>query len=265
MSPIAAIAKADAVAVAERSAAGARREVASGVLPLVVSKLVYCAGGHRLLDEISFTLRAGANTMLLGPNGAGKSLLLRLCHGLLEPERGSVSWGGEGAKHAHRWVSMVFQKPVLLRRSAAANIDYALAVKGVPRVARKVRVNTALADAGLEHLARRPARVLSGGEQQRLAIARAWASQPRVLLLDEPTSNLDPAATRAIETLIQSIRRAGARIIMSTHDLAQARRLGDDVLFIHKGRVLEHTPAGDFFECPRSAPARAFLRGDLLS
>jgi len=263
MSPIAAIAKADGLA--EHGATVASRDVTSGVLPLVVSKLVYRAGRHRLLDEISFTLRPNANTMLLGPNGAGKSLLLRLCHGLLEPERGSVRWGGESANRAHRWVSMVFQKPVLLRRSAAANIDYALAVKGVPRAARKQRVNMALADAGLEHLATRPARVLSGGEQQRLAIARAWASQPRVLLLDEPTSNLDPAATRAIETLIQSIRRAGARIIMSTHDLAQARRLGDEVLFMHKGRVLEHTPAGDFFERPRSAPARAFLRGDLLS
>lgn len=262
MSPTAAIAKADTFA--GRGAPVERHDVESGVLPLVVSDLVYRAGGQRLLDEISFTLQPGVNTMLLGPNGAGKSLLLRLCHGLLEPTHGTVSWGGENAARAHRWVSMVFQKPVLLRRSAAANIDYALAVKGVRRAARKLRVNKALADAGLLHLARRPARVLSGGEQQRLAIARAWASRPQVLLLDEPTSNLDPAATRAIETLIHSIRAAGARIVMSTHDLAQARRLGDEVLFMHKGRVLEHTPAGEFFAQPRSALARAFLQGELL-
>jgi tungstate transport system ATP-binding protein len=202
--------------------------------------------------------------MLLGPNGAGKSLLLRLCHGLIKPTRGEITWGRQSPVLAHRWVAMVFQKPVLLRRSAAANVAYALAVRGVPRRARKAFVDQTLTSAGLDHLAQRPARVLSGGEQQRLAIARAWILRPQVLLLDEPTASLDPTATHAIETMIQTIRKSGTRIIMSTHELAQARRLGDEVLFIHKGRLLAHTPAREFFNRPRSEQASAFLAGQLL-
>lgn len=231
---------------------------------IVASDLSYHASGQRLLERISFMLGPAPCTMLLGPNGAGKSLLLRLCHGLIQPTRGEITWGGESPVLAHRWIAMVFQKPVLLRRSTAANIDYALAVKGVPRRARKALVEQALSSAGLSDLAQRPARVLSGGEQQRLAIARAWVSRPRVLLLDEPTASLDPTATHAIETMVQTIRRSGTRIIMSTHDLAQARRLGDEVLFMHKGRLLEHAPASEFFDRPRSEQASAFLAGQLL-
>jgi tungstate transport system ATP-binding protein len=236
----------------------------SPVLPLVLSDVCYQAGGQRLIDDISFTLRGGPSTVLLGPNGAGKSLLLRLCHGLIKPSRGAITWGGQSPARAHRWVAMVFQKPVLLRRSAAANIDYALAVKSVSRRSRKQQVEAALERAGLSSIANRPARVLSGGEQQRLAIARACVARPQVLLLDEPTANLDPMATYAIETLIQTIRDTGTHIIMSTHDLPQARRLGDDALFLHKGRLLEHTPAEEFFEWPRSQQAADFIEGKLL-
>ncbi len=234
------------------------------VLPLIASDVCYRTGSEPLIHNISFVLQSGSCTALLGPNGAGKSLLLRLCHGLIRPNQGTITWGGQRPTHAHRWVAMVFQKPVLLRRSAAANIDYALAVKGIPRRSRKQRVEEALARAALVSIANRPARVLSGGEQQRVAIARAWATQPQVLLLDEPTANLDPIATYTIETLIQTIRQAGTRIIMSTHDLNQARRLGDDVLFLHQGRLLEHTPANEFFAHPRSGQAAAFIEGKLL-
>jgi tungstate transport system ATP-binding protein len=235
-----------------------------GMLPLVVRELCYQAGCQRLIDRVSFTLRPGLCTMVLGSNGAGKSLLLRLCHGLIKPSRGTIVWGGQSPARAHRWLAMVFQKPVLLRRSAAANIDYALAVKGIPRHSRKQRVAEALARAELSTIANRPARVLSGGEQQRLAIARAQASQPQGLLLDEPTANLDPMATYTIEALVQTIRDAGTRIIMSTHDLGQARRLGDEVLFLHKGRLLEHTPADEFFDRPRTEQAAAFIDGKLI-
>jgi tungstate transport system ATP-binding protein len=236
----------------------------SPVLPLVAKALCYEAGGQRLIDRVSFTLTPGPCTVLLGANGAGKSLLLRLCHGLIEPSVGVISWANQTPTRAHRWVAMVFQKPVLLRRSAAANIEYALALKGFPRRKRKKQVDEALRSAGLSAIANRSARVLSGGEQQRLAIARAWALQPQVLLLDEPTSNLDPTATHAIETMIRDIRNAGTRIIMSTHDLNQTRRLCDEILFIHKGRLLEHASAEEFFERPRSEEARAFIEGKLI-
>ncbi len=237
---------------------------AHGPLPLVVSDLSYHAGGRCLLEGISFTLRPGPCTMLLGPNGAGKSLLLRLCHGLIKPTQGEITWGGQSPVLAHHWVAMVFQKPVLLRRSAAANLAYALAVRGVPRRTRKALVDQTLTGAGLDHLAQRPARVLSGGEQQRLAIARAWILRPQVLLLDEPTASLDPSATHEIENMIQTIRKSGTRIIMSTHELTQARRLGDEVLFIYKGRLLAHTTVREFFNQPRSEQASAFLAGHLL-
>lgn len=234
------------------------------ILPLSVEALGFAAGGRTLLDSVSFTLSAGPATIVLGPNGAGKSLLLRLCHGLLTPGSGAVRWRGPGAEAAARRQAMVFQRPVMLRRSAAANIRYALALHGVPRRQRGVLVAEALERAGLAALARSPARVLSGGEQQRLALARAWATRPQVLFLDEPTASLDPAATRLVEAMVLSIRDAGTKVVMTTHDLGQARRLAGEVLFLHKGRLLEHTPADRFFTAPQSAEARVFIAGELL-
>ncbi len=234
------------------------------ILPLTVSELGFAVGGRRLLDQVSFTLQAGSCTILLGPNGAGKSLLLRLCHGLLQPTAGAITWANRNPGEVRQQLAMVFQHPVLLRRSAAANIAYGLIIKGIGRRERKSQVAAALACAGLSHLADRPARVLSGGEQQRLAIARAWALQPQALFLDEPTSNLDPAATLAIENLIRAIHSKGTAVIMATHDLGQARRLAQNVLFLHQGRLLEHSPAPEFFVHPRSAEATAFLQGKLL-
>ncbi|HXH13104.1 MAG TPA: phosphate ABC transporter ATP-binding protein [Alphaproteobacteria bacterium] len=234
------------------------------ILPLVVEKVCFEAGGKRLIDGITFTVAPGTRAVVLGPNGAGKSLLLRLCHGLIQPSAGRVVWAGAGSQMAHRQQAMVFQRPVLLRRSAAANITYALSVHGVPRRERKRLVAEALELAGLSPLAQRSARVLSGGEQQRLALARAWALKPQVLFLDEPTANLDPAATYAVEALLDRIHRAGTTVIMTTHDLGQARRLADDVLFLHHGRLVEHAPAASFFAQPQSAEAAAFLAGRLL-
>jgi tungstate transport system ATP-binding protein len=234
------------------------------ILPLRVERVCFDAGGKRLIHDISFTLDHGPRTIVLGPNGAGKSLLLRLCHGLIQPSSGDIIWASPGARATYRAQAMVFQRPVLLRRTAAANISYALRVHGVPRRQRQRLVAAALDQAGLRHLTRRPARVLSGGEQQRLALARAWALQPQVLFLDEPTANLDPAATRTVEELLDTIHRAGTKLIMTTHDLAQARRLADEVIFLYRGRLLEWAPASEFFTSPRSTEARAFLEGQLL-
>ena len=236
----------------------------NGILPLRLDGVSFAAAGKTLLDRVTLVLEAGARSIVLGPNGAGKSLLLRLCHGLLEPSAGRIVWEGPGAGEARLRQAMVFQRPVLLRRSAASNVDYALALRGLSRRARQPLVEEALARARLLDLADRPARVLSGGEQQRLALARAWALHPQVLFLDEPTASLDPAATRGVEQVIAAFHEAGTKIVMTTHDLGQARRLADEILFLHRGRLVEHAAAAAFFAGPRDEAARAFLAGELL-
>lgn len=235
------------------------------ILPLEIRKLVFESGDTRLLHDIDVTLSAGRRTIILGPNGAGKSLLLRLCHGLLKPTAGEIVWRGAGTRsRVIRRQAMVFQRPVMLRRTAMGNLLHTLKVRDVPRNERRERAEAGLALAGLSDLATRPARLMSGGEQQRLALARAWVTEPEVLFLDEPTASLDPAATRAVESLVEGFHAAGTKIIMATHDLGQARRLADDVVFLHKGRLLEFTPAREFFENPQTAEANAFIRGELL-
>ena len=233
----------------------------AGILPGIVKDLRYEVGGRRLIDGLSFALVAGPRTVLLGPNGAGKSLTLRLLHGLLKPSSGRIQWQGIAPQ---RRQALVFQRPVMLRRSAAANIDFALAQRGLSRAERTRRRQEALEHTGLAALADSPARALSVGEQQRLALARAWAMEPQVLFLDEPTASLDPAATRAVETIVGAIHQAGTKIVLTTHDLGQARRLADEVLFLHRGRLIEEAPAEAFFQAPQTREAEAFLKGELL-
>jgi tungstate transport system ATP-binding protein len=244
------------------SAALAAVDADASILPLRIEGLTYEAGGRRLLGPLSFELAPGPRSIVLGPNGAGKSLLLRLCHGLLQPTAGAVAWQLPAAA-ARRRQAMVFQRPVLLRRSVAENVDYALRLRGLPERDRAPRVAAALAATGLEPLARQPARALSGGEQQRLALARAWAVEPEVLFLDEPTASLDPTSARAVEGIVAAIHRAGAKVVMTTHDLALAHRLADEILFLHRGRLLERQPAAAFFAFPATDEATAFLAGTL--
>lgn len=240
------------------------RDTAS-IMPLALQGLTFAVDGQPLVDRVDLTLRPGGVTVLIGPNGAGKSLLLRLCHGLVTPTAGSLHWQvAEGRRAGVKAHAMVFQKPVMLRRSVRANLLHALAAVGRSRTERNARADEALVRFRLDHLAERPARVLSGGEQQRLAIARAWALDVETLFLDEPTSALDPAATRAIEETIAMMESEGRTIVMATHDLGQARRLGDRVLFVMSGRIHEDTPAEQFFREPTTPEARAFLAGDLL-
>lgn len=242
---------------------------ATSILPLTVDAVSFSGGGKQLLEPNSFVIPAGGLTVVLGPNGAGKSLTLRLCHGLLDPSRGAVRWAdaSSGARTSPRRAkrhAMVFQKPIMLRRSVEANIAHALAASGIGGPERKARGLQALVRFGLAERASQPARLLSGGEQQRLAIARAWALRPELLFLDEPTSQLDPAATRQIEELLTALVAEGITVMMSTHDLGQARRLADRVLFLHRGRLVEDAPGAIFFAGPQSAEARAFLAGELL-
>ncbi len=240
----------------------------ASILPLELRAVGFSAGGQPLLRDLSIRFEASAPSVVMGPNGAGKSLTLRIAHGLLAPTTGSVRWLGLDAPPDDPRVrgrqTMVFERPVLLRRSAAANVKYARAVAGVPRSERAGRVSQVLSRTGLAPLAERRARVLSAGEQQRLCLARAWALEPEVLFLDEPTAALDPAATRAVEELIGAISESGTKIVMTTHDLGQARRLAGEVLLLCAGTLVERAPAREFFEAPESAEARSFLRGDLL-
>ena len=234
----------------------------AGILPLRLEGIGYTVRGRALLSDLTLTLRPGRRLVVLGPNGAGKSLLLRLCHGLIEPTSGRRVWADGSARPEAQ--AMVFQRPVLLRRTVAANIEFPLALRGIARAARRAQVAHTLERFGLTPLAHRPARLLSGGEQQRLALARAGAMAPQVLFLDEPCASLDPAATRIIEDMIMTLSAEGTTVMASTHDLGQARRLAQDVAFLNRGRLVEHGLASAFFAGCRTPEARAFLAGDLV-
>jgi len=229
------------------------------ILPLRLKEVSF----RQIIAPLSLEIAAGPSTIILGANGAGKSVLMRLMHGLLAPTSGELSWNGQGAARVRRGQAMVFQRPVMLRRSALANVVYALELAGIPAAEREPQAMDALREVGLAALAQRPARVLSGGEQQRLALARAWALHPEVLFLDEPTANLDPGATREIESVIRAFDAAGTKIIMSTHNLGQARRLGDEVLYLHEGRLAERAAVEQFFSRPSSPEADAFIKGEV--
>ena len=231
-------------------------------LPIVLHDVGVSTGQVTILDHASISINAGAPTVLIGPNGAGKSTLIRIAMGLIAPSAGRVTWGGLAATDGKR-LAMVFQRPVMLRRTVAANVAYALASHD-GGAARPIQIRELLQRVGLAALADRPARRLSGGEQQRLALARALAREPEVLFLDEPTANLDPASTRAVEDIVSAVASSGVKIVMATHDLGQARRLAGDVVFLARGRVVEHTPADRFFTGSMTPEATAFLRGDLV-
>jgi tungstate transport system ATP-binding protein len=231
-------------------------------LPIVCADVAVARRASLLLAGVDLTIARGACTLILGANGAGKSTLLRLLHGLLTPTQGVIAWGGMPRRPGGQ--AMVFQRAVLLRRSAAANIRYALALANVGAPEADARIDDALAEVGLRHLGHRSARTLSGGEQQRLALARAWALRPEVLFLDEPTASLDPKAARAVEEIVRGIRARGTTIVMSTHNLAQAKRLADDIVFLHEGRLVEQSPSPVFFQSPRTAEAAVFLEGERL-
>ncbi|MDB5864006.1 MAG: transporter ATP-binding protein [Betaproteobacteria bacterium] len=230
------------------------------MLPLELRDVCYAANGKVILDRLTVRIDAGPRTMILGPNGAGKSVLMRVCHGLLRPTSGALRWcSSSGARRQ----AMVFQRPVMLRRTAIANVIYGLELSGFSRRESALRAHDVLEAVGLETAAHQPARKLSGGEQQRLALARAWALGPEVLFLDEPTANLDPRSTRDVESIITAIHATGTKIVMTTHNLGQARRLGDEILFMSEGRLVERASVDVFFREPASAEAKAFIKSEL--
>ncbi len=231
------------------------------MFPLQVSGLRFAPEGRTVLDGLNLELSGEGISVILGPNGSGKTLLLRLLAGLLPPDAGTMLWGAAAQPDGR--LAMVFQQPMLLRMSVFTNVEFALRPQTMSSSERRQRSSEVLERVGLAHRARDCARLLSGGERQRLALARAWAMRPRLLLLDEPTASLDPSATEAVERIIREIRTEGAKVLMTTHNLGQATRLADDIIFLADGRVQEHESAQRFFARPQSPAARAYMQGEL--
>ena len=235
----------------------------SSDLPLMFVDASIVVHDVTILNRITLTVTSGAPTILIGPNGSGKTTLLRTAMGLVPLSAGSITWGMRDTDTPPKRAIM-FQRPTMLRRSAVANVCYALAVANIPRMQRSERAAELLALVGLSEFESRPARRLSGGEQQRLALARALARDPTVLFLDEPTASLDPYSTKSIEDIIRAVSARGVKVMMSTHDIGQARRLAGDVVLLHRGRLIENTPAAQFFTTPHTKEARKFITGELL-
>ena len=231
------------------------------MFPIRLENVRYRPNGRNVLDDVNLAIGGDGISVVLGPNGAGKTVLLRMLAGLLRPDGGRIVWGDAAMPAAG--VAMVFQKPMLLRSSVEVNVALGLKPLGLDRAERRRRTEEALHRVGLADRAEDSARLLSGGEQQRLALARAWITQPRLLLLDEPTAALDPSATDAVESIIREIRTDGTRIVMTTHNLGQAMRISDEVVFIAAGRIRENTPTARFFTSPKSAEAKMFIEGEL--
>ncbi len=228
---------------------------------LTLERVGIAREGQTLLHEVSLCVSDPDELLVvLGPNGAGKSLLLRLIARLMPPDQGKIFWH----RDLDKAVALVFQSPVVLRRTVRQNLLHALKIYGEPKEARAKLIDELLRMGDLTQLASRQAPDLSGGERQRLALLRALARRPRLLLLDEPTASLDPKSTRAIESLIKTARCQGVAIILVTHDLAQTRRLASKILFLHGGKVSETISAQAFFNGPSSPEGRAYLKGQLL-
>lgn len=233
----------------------------SRALPLVVDGLRFAVEGRTILGGVDATIASSGITALVGPNGAGKSVLIRLIDGLLRPTGGAIRIGA-GSPAGVR-TAVVFQRPGLVRASAAHNVALSLVPLKLSRRERVSRTNAALARVGLSERAGDPATKFSGGEQQRLALARAWAAEPDLLLLDEPTANLDPGATETVERLIAAMARAGTKVVLVSHNIGQVTRLAEDVIVLSAGRVVEHGPTRQVIHNPRTPQARAYLAGEL--
>lgn len=240
-------------------------EQAKSLLPLQVRALSIEHDARHLLNVELLTVEPGQFICIVGPNGAGKSLLLKTM-AALQPCDGEISWAGRApSRAAYRKLGMLLQNAVLLRRTVSANIHFALkAQTQLNSQQRKVAVHEALELAKMQHLGQASARVLSGGERQRLALVRALACEPELLLLDEPTASMDPASTAWLERTLLDAHQSGLSIVMVTHDLNQAKRLASRVVLMHRGQLIEDSDKNQFFSNPKSAEARAFVGGQLL-
>lgn len=235
----------------------------TSIFPMSATDLTVLRGGRLLLDGVSLDLTGEGVTIVLGPNGAGKSTLLKTLHGMQRLVKGSVRWS-QAADSAQDRQAFVFQTPILMRRTVLDNVAYPLQVRGLSKRDAREKAADWLRKVHLERALTQRATDLSGGERQKMALVRALIREPELLFLDEPSANLDGRATREIEELLQETNAAGTRIIMATHDFGQARRLATDLVFLHKGQMLEHTQAHVFFDTPQTPQAQAFLNGDIV-
>ncbi len=233
------------------------------ILPLRLRQAEARRRGKRLVGPVDLELGREGFTIVMGPNGAGKTTLLRLMHGLERLAAGEIRWAVP-VREARMRQAYVFQTPIMMRRSVVDSIAYPLRLRGMGRAEARARAARWAERVGLGAVLERPAPVLSGGEKQKLSLARALIARPEILFLDEPCASLDGRAMREIETLLLEARESGTRIVMATHDMGQACRLASDVVFLYGGRVHERGPAEAFFKAPRTAEAAAFLKGDIV-
>ena len=230
------------------------------ILPLTLSGTTARRKSKTLVGPIDLTITKGDSVMVMGPNGSGKTSLLRLMHGL-ERVRGGAAKFAVDDSLAQSKQSFVFQSPTLLRRTVRENVALPLKLRKQPDTNQ---VDIWLERIGLTAAADQPARSLSGGEKQKLALARAMITDPQLLFLDEPSASLDGQSTREIEAILTQVHANGTTVVMATHDMGQARRLGQTAVFIVQGEILEHGPMPDFLDHPKSARAGAFIAGDIV-
>lgn len=235
----------------------------SKLFPVVINDASVRRAGKVLLAPTDLTLKGHGVTIVIGPNGAGKTSLLRMLHGIARLGSGSITWACPDDE-ARRRQAFVFQSPIIMRRSVLGNLVYPLRLTGMSRADANARAAQAADEVGLGEMLDRPAPFLSGGERQKLALARALITKPDLLFLDEPCASLDGRATREIEAILTRTATAGTRLIMSTHDMGQARRLATEVIFLLNGKIHEHSSAERFFAGPTTAQAAAFLKGDIV-
>jgi tungstate transport system ATP-binding protein len=233
-------------------------------LPLIAKDITYEVDGAKLIKGINLEIRSGGSTIILGHNGSGKSLLLKLLHGVIMPSSGQVTWNNNIPTTYQYWRTFLLQTPTFFKQTVQYNIEFVLRIAGIPASEQKTRCQQALEICGLSAKSHRNTHSLSGGELQKLSLARAWVLKPSVVLLDEPTVALDPPSVFGFENIIHQFKQSDTKVIMTTHDLAQAKRLADEIIFIEAGKVIEQSQAGKFFSGPQSSQAQNFISGELV-
>ena len=229
-------------------------------LPLEIKNLNYSIGSKEILYNLNIKIISDRITVIMGPNGAGKSIFLKILNGIIRPTSGKILWNEKVDESlVLNGQALVFQKPVLLRRSVKANLDFFDKLTNLNNYDK----NQLLKIVDLLDQKNQPARLLSLGEQQRLSLIRALLLRPRLIMLDEPTANLDPASTKIIEDIIISLKEFGIKIIFVTHNILQAKRIADEVIFFDKGKLIEHSNSKEFFSNSKSIKVNNYLNGIL--
>ena len=230
-------------------------------LPIYIKDLSLILDERKILSSLNFSINSDDITVIMGPNGAGKSIFLKILNGILTPTSGCITWNNKKQfSDTLNTQAFVFQKPILLRRSVIANLDYMDSVLGYKKKISKDRL---LEIVQLKKQKNQPARMLSLGEQQRLSLIRSLMLRPNLLLLDEPTANLDPASTKIIEDIILNLKMMGIKIIFVTHNILQAKRIADEIIFLNEGKMVEHLNKQEFFSNSKSIEVQNYLNGIL--